>query len=196
MKRFLLGLIAASSATLSSCSSEPMTSTIKDAPLPAFEVAANLYSSGSLPNWADLNSTHVIIGSTTFASSPSTVLDLAGFFYVQPNTSTVYYNGIFYSGAVPTWSLADYINSVAPLINAGRLSPLHLSADGTSYDAGAPGLVVGSFRTAVDGQNFRYLIQSRLCIAAAGCDLPDGQGNRPHFNQGFVFGYAVYTLAN
>lgn len=195
MKRLTLlltGFIAASS-----CSKSHQTGEFADSnPFPgAFGTAAALFYAGTLPDWNEIAVTHVIVGTTVFSTSKDTATDIATFFYVEPTTKKVYVDNVFYTGVVVNWKLQDYINKVTPVVHAGNLIPLAPSGDNTALSGGYVNLVQAYFRTVVDSENNRWLIQSRTCIAAAGCNLPDGQGNTRHFQKDELFAFTLLMLA-
>ena len=192
-----LALVLATMTTLASCSKAPHSSSdLADSrPYPgAFDSASALFFAGSLPDWKEISVTRFIVGTAVFNTSKDVATDIAGFFYLAPNTTNLYLDNVFYTGVVVNWTLQDYINKVTPVIKAGNLLPMALSEDGTAYSGGYLNLVQAYYRTAVDSQNNRWFVQSRTCIAAAGCNLPDGQGNTRHFAKDELFGFTIFPL--
>jgi hypothetical protein len=183
-------------AASTSCSRPEQISKLADSrPYPgAFDTIATLFYAGTLPDWNEIAFTHYIVGTTVYGTSKDTATDLSAFFYLDPISSQLYIDSVFYTGVVVNWNLQDYIKKVTPVIRAGNLLPLVASSDGTAYSAGYLNLVQAYYRTAVDSEKNRWLIQSRTCIAASGCNLPDGQGNTRHFEYNELFAFSLFSL--
>lgn len=194
MKKF--SVIITSLLCTIACSKAPDKSQLADSrPYPgAFDAGAALFNAGNIPEWRELAVTHFSVGTTAFSSSKDTATDVSGFFYLDPSSNNVFFDLVFYTGIVVNWQLQDYINKVTPVIRAGNLLPLQPSSDGRAYAGGYRNMVQAFFRTAVDSQNNRWLVQSRMCIAASGCNLPDGQGRTQRFAQNEVFAYSMFQL--